>query len=174
MPPWYRSALAKSSVQHVVAQVSAVRIAEPTGSSSAQRPIIATLTAPKGAARTCTFDRIVLGTGSAPDCLAIPLVAAIHAKWPIDIIGGYPAVEQGLRWSPEVPIYVTGGLASLRVGPTATNLMGARQCASDIADELGVYDSLDEPEVYSVHSNKFSALFSDSSDDDSESSDQDE
>ena len=160
VPPWYRNPLANSSVQQVVAHLTAVTVGPPTPSP---RPcIVVTLTAPDGSVRRCKFDHLVLGTGSAPDCLALPLVAAIQRKWPIEIKAGLPVVEQSLRWG-KVPIYVTGGLAALRVGPTATNLMGARQCAQDIADEFGVYDVLDAPELYSVHSNKFAALFGDDS-----------
>ena len=115
------------------------------------------------------FGRVVLGTGSAPDCLGIALVAALHAKWPVDVVEGLPVVGEDLSWAPELPnVYVVGSLAALRIGPDAANLTGARRAAEVVAQNLGVYDQLEDASVYNVFNNSFSALLNDDSDDGSD------
>lgn len=40
---------------------------------------------------------------------------------------GYPVLDARLRWAPG--LYASGGLAELRLGPVARNLIGARRAA---------------------------------------------
>ncbi|KAG9738506.1 hypothetical protein KCU86_g9722, partial [Aureobasidium melanogenum] len=47
--------------------------------------------------------------------------------------GGLPALTDDLMWKENVPLFVTGRLAALRLGPGAGNLAGARSGAERIA-----------------------------------------
>ena len=123
--------------------------------------------------RKIHVDRVILGTGSSRDCLSIPVIADLQSKFPVDVLGGFPLIEEDLRWCKNLPnVFVVGGLASLRVGPSAGNLMGARRAAETIVQSLGAYEDLANEEGANVRTNPYSALFD--SDDDDESSDDDD
>lgn len=47
--------------------------------------------------------------------------------------GGLPGLTDDLMWKDDVPLFVTGRLAALRLGPGAGNLAGARSGAERIA-----------------------------------------
>lgn len=79
-------------------------------------------------------DAIVLACGLQPDCFACPLVEKIQQKWPRKIIGGFPVVSEDLMWTENM--YVVGGLASLSVGPDASNIMGILRAAETVANAL--------------------------------------
>jgi hypothetical protein len=186
VPPWYREKLSSSGVECVVAKVakatyhmyrkklkpgchgepSAAAAApppEPGAAAPAGAPVLhVTLEASDGSTREVQVDRVVLGTGSSADCLKLPLVQALQARWPVGVVCGLPAINQDLGWAPGLPVYVVGSLAALRVGPDAANLMGARRAAEVVAQNLGVYDRLEESTGNSVFTNAFSAFLGDS------------
>ena len=152
--------------------------AAPAGSGGdSDRPAATTTTATASAAQSgqssgpavvVGFDRVVLGTGSRPDCLALPLIAGLQAQWPIDVIGGLPAVDSDLRWAGK-PVFVCGGLAGLRIGPDALNLMGSRRCAEEVAQSLGIYRPLED--TSNVFANAYSVFEDSSSSDDDDDDD---
>jgi lysine/ornithine N-monooxygenase len=159
VPWWYRNQLQDSDVEHVTANITDVEYIGESGS------VIVTLND-----RKIEVDRVVLGTGSSKDCLSIPLIADLQSKFPVDILGGFPLIEEDLRWCKHLRnVFVVGGLASLRVGPSAANLMGARRAAETIVQSLGAYEDLADEKGANVRTNPYSALFD--SDDDEESSD---
>jgi len=159
VPWWYRNQLQDSDVEHVTANITDVEYIGESGS------VIVTLND-----RKIEVDRVVLGTGSSKDCLSIPLIADLQSKFPVDILGGFPLIEEDLRWCKHLRnVFVVGGLASLRVGPSAANLMGARRAAETIVQSLGAYEDLADEKGANVRTNPYSALFG--SDDDEESSD---
>jgi pyruvate/2-oxoglutarate dehydrogenase complex dihydrolipoamide dehydrogenase (E3) component len=80
------------------------------------------------------FDCVVLACGVQPDILANSLCNVILRKWPMDIVGGYPAVSEDLRVTDG--LHFVGGLASLAVGPDAANLMGISRAAEIVANAL--------------------------------------
>jgi hypothetical protein len=57
----------------------------------------------------------------------------IMAQHPIESINGLAKITDDLMWNDDVPLFLTGGLAGLRLGPGAANLAGARQGAERIA-----------------------------------------
>jgi hypothetical protein len=50
----------------------------------------------------------------------------MREKYPIEYHAGLPALTEDLAWREGVPLFVTGKLAGLRLGPGAGNLEGAR------------------------------------------------
>ena len=145
-----------------------------TAAAAAGAASAAAVDAPNGPPRRRVLEvhRIVLGTGSPPNCLALPLVEALHRTWPVDVVCGLPVIGQDLRWRPHVPLYVVGSLAALRIGPDAQNLMGARKAAEIVAQNLGVYNELEDAGgKQNVFTNSFAALLDDSDSDDDSGSD---
>ena len=91
-------------------------------------------------AAVSSVDYIVFATGVQTDIRTIPFLSSLHAQHPIDTVGGLPCLTDDLKWNDAVPLFVTGRLAGLRLGPGAPNLVGARIGAERIAwnveDEL--------------------------------------
>lgn len=80
-------------------------------------------------------DRIWLATGYRFDVAADPLWQDLRRHHPVQEVGGLPVLEEDLRW-PGCHLYVMGGLAALRLGPTARNLWGARSACERIVPSL--------------------------------------
>mmetsp|Transcript_14707 Transcript_14707/g.21003 ORF Transcript_14707/g.21003 Transcript_14707/m.21003 type:complete len:357 (-) Transcript_14707:33-1103(-) len=116
-----------------------------------------------------TFDAAVLACGLRPDCLVNPLVQAIHKQWPVEMIGGFPNIGEDLRWTEN--FYVVGGLASLSVGPDASNIMGISRAAETVSNNLDSKVWLREEES-NVLRNPFD-VFLDETDSETESDDED-
>ena len=79
------------------------------------------------------MDYIVFATGIQSDIKTIPFLQTIQEQHPIETIGGLPCLNDDLEWNDDVPLFVTGRLAGLRLGPGAPNLVGARIGAERIA-----------------------------------------
>jgi hypothetical protein len=109
-------------------------------------------------------DAIVLACGNQPDCLAHSLLLRrIQEQWPVPMQGGFPCVTEDLRWSAACSgLYVVGGLASLNVGPDASNLMGIRRAASIVSYHALACRSWLREAQSPVLANRFHALWSDS------------
>ena len=81
------------------------------------------------------MDRIWLATGSQLDATNHPLLKNVLHTYPVEIANGLPVVDEYLRWR-GCELFVMGGLAALRVGPTARNLSGARAASDRIVPAL--------------------------------------
>ncbi|WP_421956977.1 SidA/IucD/PvdA family monooxygenase [Planktothrix agardhii] len=81
------------------------------------------------------IDRIWLATGNQIDATNHPLLKNVLDIYPTEIVNGLPVVDEYLRW-PCCELFVMGGLAALRVGPTARNLSGARMASDRIVRAL--------------------------------------
>lgn len=81
------------------------------------------------------IDRIWLATGSQLDATANPLLQQVLNTHPLEIVNGLPVVDEYLCWQ-GCELFVMGGLAVLRVGPTARNLSGARATSDRIVPAL--------------------------------------
>ena len=79
------------------------------------------------------IDYIVFATGIQSDVRTIPFLQSLRDQYPIDYVGGLPCLNDDLMWDDDVPLFVTGRLAGLRLGPGAPNLVGARIGAERIA-----------------------------------------
>jgi hypothetical protein len=80
-----------------------------------------------------SIDYIVFATGIQSNVETIPFLQTIQKQHPIETIGGLPCLNDDLMWNDDVPLFVTGRLAGLRLGPGAPNLVGARIGAERIA-----------------------------------------
>ena len=80
-----------------------------------------------------SIDYIVFATGIQTNAESIPFLQSMHRDYPIKHVGGLPCLNDDLMWTDDVPLFVTGRLAGLRLGPGAPNLVGARVGAERIA-----------------------------------------
>ncbi|PKY08149.1 FAD/NAD(P)-binding domain-containing protein [Aspergillus campestris IBT 28561] len=79
------------------------------------------------------IDYIYFATGMGLDVQELPLLQTMSRDYPIETKGGLPCVTDDLMWHREVPLFVTGRMGALRLGPGAANLEGARLGAERIA-----------------------------------------
>jgi hypothetical protein len=103
----------------------------------------AELDAEKGAWRIATeperpdwpacFHFVYFATGVASDVSTLPFLGTINEKYPVPTYAGLPALNHDLMWDDDVPLFVTGRFAALRLGPGAGNLEGARLGAERVA-----------------------------------------
>jgi hypothetical protein len=85
------------------------------------------------------IDHITYATGVTPRLENVSCLKQFVEEYPVEAIDGLARITNDLMWNTEVPLFLTGGLAGLRLGPGAANLVGARQGAERIAwkiDEL--------------------------------------
>ncbi len=107
------------------------------------------------------LQRVVLCTGRTVDCASIPLIANIlsncQQELGLECVSGLPRVNDHMRWGNEKSsLYIVGALAMLQAGPDAANLMGIKQAAVAVADDLGIYKHHYEEE--GARNNRFSFL----------------
>lgn len=86
------------------------------------------------------FDYVVYATGGAADYRHVGCLDTLRGEGGVQGEGGLPLLTEELAWSEDVPLFVAGGLAGLRLGPGAGNLEGARAGAERIA--WGIQDWL--------------------------------
>ncbi|WP_271254788.1 FAD/NAD(P)-binding protein [Pseudanabaena sp. Chao 1811] len=82
-----------------------------------------------------TCDRLWLATGTRFDAKAEPLLHQVMQQYPQPLVNGFPILDEHLRWH-GCELFVMGGLAALRVGPTARNISGARMASDRIVPAL--------------------------------------
>ncbi|RVX71309.1 hypothetical protein B0A52_04883 [Exophiala mesophila] len=96
-----------------------------------------------------SVDHVIYATGAGPNIEKVPCIQRMRQDYFVQSINGLPQLTDDLMWDKDIPLFLTGGLAGLRLGPGAANLAGARQGAERIAwkiDELldrGQNQSLD-------------------------------
>lgn len=72
------------------------------------------------------MDYIYFATGIQSDFATLPYLQNMVKDYPVPALGGFPCLNEDLMWNDEVPLFVTGRLAALRLGPAAPNIGGAR------------------------------------------------
>jgi hypothetical protein len=81
-----------------------------------------------------TGDVVWLATGCKLDVTEDPILGPFLREHPIPTSHGLPILTPDLSWSDSIPLFVTGPLAAIQVGPIATNLMGSRAMARKIIE----------------------------------------
>lgn len=79
------------------------------------------------------IDYIYFATGAGADIRQMSLLSDMNAQYPIEVKEGLPCLTDDLMWREDVPLFMTGRMAGLRLGPGAPNLEGARLGAERIA-----------------------------------------
>lgn len=79
------------------------------------------------------IDYIYFATGMGMDVTELPMLQHMHADYPIECKQGLPCITDDLMWCSNLPLFVTGRLGALRLGPGAANLEGARLGAERVA-----------------------------------------
>jgi len=85
--------------------------------------------------RMIRADRVVAATGSLPSVDDDPIASQLVTASETDVVCDVPVLDDHLRL-PGTTVYVTGGLATVQLGPAAGNLAGARRSAKRIAASL--------------------------------------
>lgn len=86
--------------------------------------------------REVEVDHAVYATGIVANINSVPAIQPLLESHPIDTAGGMPCLTKELMWNEEVPLFVTGRLGALRLGPAGPNLEGARLGAEFIAGKI--------------------------------------
>lgn len=95
------------------------------------------------------IDYIYFATGMQSDVKELPLLQRMNCEYPIESKQGLPCITEDLMWKPDVPLFLTGRLAALRLGPGAPNLEGARLGAERVA--WGMEEVLGRKETHEDH-----------------------
>lgn len=83
----------------------------------------------------CHYNRIWLATGSRFEAENHPLLGDIWEKYQTPMVQGLPVLDEYLRVK-GTELFIMGGLAALRLGPTARNLSGAIKASRLITEAL--------------------------------------
>ncbi|ERT01139.1 uncharacterized protein SPSK_07301 [Sporothrix schenckii 1099-18] len=78
------------------------------------------------------MDHIYFATGIDTDVRRLPYLQTMLDKFPIETVGGFPCLAEDLQWAPDVPLFCSGKLAMLRIGPAAPNIGGVKLAAERI------------------------------------------
>lgn len=78
------------------------------------------------------IDYVYYATGIAPNIRSLPCLQPIIKNYDIQTVKGFPCLTDNLQWNDEMPLFVVGKYASLRMGPSSANLDGARLGAERI------------------------------------------
>ncbi|KAK6455611.1 uncharacterized protein RJT20DRAFT_48507 [Scheffersomyces xylosifermentans] len=79
-----------------------------------------------------SVDYIYFATGITANLKSLPFLEPIIKDHPIDTVHGFPCLTDDLQWNKELPLFMIGKNASLRMGPASANLDGARLGAERI------------------------------------------
>ncbi|KAI1967213.1 hypothetical protein LOZ07_006443 [Ophidiomyces ophidiicola] len=79
------------------------------------------------------MDYIYFATGVKTNVNEMPMLRYINQEYPIESKDGMPCITNDLMWKDDMPLFCTGRLATLRLGPAGPNLEGARGGAERIA-----------------------------------------
>lgn len=85
------------------------------------------------------IDYIYFATGVFADVPKLPFLQSIMKSHETDFVSGLPCLTDNLQWNEDIPLFMTGKNAFLRMGPVSANLAGARLGAERIGwyiDEL--------------------------------------
>lgn len=83
------------------------------------------------------MDYIYWATGIEADFRSLPYLQTMMEEYPINDCGGLPCLNDDLMWRDDVPLFVAGRLASLKIGPASPNIGGAKLAAERIGLALG-------------------------------------
>lgn len=75
---------------------------------------------------TILCDYVCCATGILADLHGLDFMKNLLERHPIDVVDGLPCLNDHLQWNDDIPLYMTGKNAALRIGPTSANLDGAR------------------------------------------------
>ncbi|KAK8050988.1 FAD binding domain-containing protein [Apiospora rasikravindrae] len=87
----------------------------------------------QGAAVLPFFDHIYYATGVQTDFTTLPYLQNLLTDYPVASCGGLPCITDDMQWRDDVPLFLTGRLGALQLGPGAPNLVGARIGAERIS-----------------------------------------
>lgn len=84
---------------------------------------------------TLSCDEVWIACGDAFGVQQHSLLSKLMDKYPIDVIGGYPALTSGCSW-PGVAAFVPGRGSMLTVGPCAGTMVGMKMSAELISSSI--------------------------------------
>ena len=81
-------------------------------------------------------DAVEVACGSAFDVATHPVLGAVVARHGVEVLGGYPVVQEDCRVCEGSRVFVAGRGAMLAVGPCGGNMVGMRMSAERICKAL--------------------------------------
>lgn len=106
-----------------------------------------TTNTPRPDLESTPIDYIYFATGIGLNVAELPMLQHMNENYPIDSKGGLPCLTENMMWRSDVPLFMTGRMAALKLGPGAPNLEGARVGAERVAwglEELFEWDRDEE------------------------------
>lgn len=79
------------------------------------------------------FNQVYFATGVQSDITKLGYLQTMLSNHPIKVTAGLPCLNDDLQWNNDIPLFVTGKFAALKLGPGAANLEGARFGAERVA-----------------------------------------
>lgn len=79
------------------------------------------------------IDYIYFATGIQTEFTSLPYLQTMLKKHPIHGHGGFPCITEDLMWKDNIPLFMVGRLAALKLGPAAPNIGGAKLGAERVA-----------------------------------------
>lgn len=83
-----------------------------------------------------TVKALWLATGSEVDIENEQILRKVLENKPVNVVSGYPCLQQDLRWTSGWDLYMIGAYAALQIGPDAVNLSGARRAGFCVANSI--------------------------------------
>lgn len=78
------------------------------------------------------IDYIYFATGIQANIESLDFMLPIRKEFPIESVHGFPCLTDNLQWKADLPLFMLGKNASIRMGPALANLDGARLGAERI------------------------------------------
>ncbi|EPE10879.1 fad binding domain-containing protein [Ophiostoma piceae UAMH 11346] len=78
------------------------------------------------------IDHVYFATGIETDVEKLPYLQTMLQRFPIDTVGGYPCLTEDLMWGDNVPLFCSGKLAMLQIGPASPNIGGVKLAAERV------------------------------------------
>lgn len=82
------------------------------------------------------IEALWLATGSEVNVENEEILKAVIESKPINLVSGYPCLQQDLRWASGWDLFIIGAYAALQIGPDAVNLSGARRAGFSVANSI--------------------------------------
>jgi len=146
------NAMWKVSISTSTASPTSSNVAPPSPPPSDSEDNSVTLQGQEKRVSRCLppIDHIYFATGVPCTLDGVPCLQSLRRDFPIESCGGLPCINEDMAWREDVPLYITGRLAALQLGPGGGNLIGARTGAERVSWAVQDFLRVEEKEVSEI------------------------